>query len=98
MLYNIVLISAIHQHELAIGTHVPLPLETPSHLPLHPTHLDCHRAPGWSSLRHTANSHWLSVLHMVAFMFQCHCQFLPPSPSLTVSTDLFSMSSSALKP
>ena len=26
---------------------------------------------GVSSLHHTANSHWLSVLHMVIFMFQC---------------------------
>ena len=28
----------------------PLPLESPSHLPPHPTPLGCHRAPGLSSL------------------------------------------------
>ena len=35
----------------------PLPLELPSHLPLHPTPLSCRRALGLSSLYHTANSH-----------------------------------------
>ena len=32
LLYNIVLVSAIHQHESAIGIHIPLSLEPPSHL------------------------------------------------------------------
>ena len=32
MLYNIVLVSAIHQHESATGIHVSPPLEAPSHL------------------------------------------------------------------
>ena len=40
----------------------PLRLERPSHLPPHPTPLDCHRAPDLSSLSHTANFHWLSSL------------------------------------
>ena len=35
LLYNIVLVSAIHQHESVIGVHVSLPLEPPSHLPPH---------------------------------------------------------------
>ena len=48
----------------------PLPLESPSLLPPHPTPLGCHRAPGLSSLHLTANSHWLAVLHMVMCMFQ----------------------------
>ena len=34
----------------------------------HSTPLGCHRAPDLSSLRHTANSHWLSILHMVSFL------------------------------
>ena len=39
---NVVLVSAIHQHESAIGyTQDPSP-----HLPPHATHLGCHRAPG----------------------------------------------------
>ena len=48
-----------------------------------------------SSLSHTANSHWLSILHMVMYMFPCYSlnlshPLLPPHPS--VSTSLFSMS------
>ena len=34
--------------------------------------LGCDRDLGLSSLCHTANSHWLSVLHMVMYMFQCY--------------------------
>ena len=49
-------------------------------LPPHPTPLGCHRAPGLSSLRHTANSHWLAILHTVMYMFPCCC--LNSSPSL----------------
>ena len=43
MLYNIVLVSAIHQHESAI---CPLPLKPPSHIPPHATPLGCHRMLG----------------------------------------------------
>ena len=39
-------------------------------LPPHPTPLGCHRALG--SLHHTANSHWLSILHMIVYMFRCY--------------------------
>ena len=39
LLYNIVLVSAIYQHESAIGIHISLLLESPSHLPHHPTPL-----------------------------------------------------------
>ena len=48
-----------------------LPPPSPSHLPPHPT-LDCHRAPGWISLCHTANSHWLSILHIIVHVFLCY--------------------------
>ena len=58
-----------------------LPLETPSHLPPHPTSLGCHRALGLSPLHHTANSHQLSILHMVMYVLQCYSLFVPPSPS-----------------
>ena len=47
----------------------PLPLKSPSLLPLHHTPLGCHRALGLSSLHGTANSHWLSILHMVMYMY-----------------------------
>ena len=76
----------------------PLPLESPSD-PIPPlrlfwgTHL--------SSLHHTANTHWPSILliHMVMFMFQYYSlhssySLLP----LTVFTSLFSISVSLLLP
>ena len=43
---------------------------SPCHLPLPPTPLGCHRALVLGSLCHTANSHWLSVLHMILCIFQ----------------------------
>ena len=46
-------------------------LEPSSHLLPYPTPLGCHRAPALGSLHHTANSHWLSILHMVMCMFPC---------------------------
>ena len=56
-----------HRHMYA------LPLEPPSNLPPHPPPLGCHRAPVLGSLHHTANFHWLSLLHLVMFMFRCIC-------------------------
>ena len=69
LLYNYVLVSAIHQHELAIVIYM-LPLEPPFHLPSHLTPLGCYGALGLSSLHHRANFHGLSILHMVKYMFQ----------------------------
>ena len=43
----------------------------PSLLNLPPTPLGCHRAPIYL-LCHTADSHGLSILHMVMYMFQCY--------------------------
>ena len=68
MLYNAVLVSAIHQHELDTGGYTP-PLETPSRLPSRPTLLCCHGAPALTSLYHTENVHWLPILHMIIYMF-----------------------------
>ena len=51
-------------------TYNPFPLETPSHLCPLPTPSHCHRA--LASQHHTLNSHWLSILHMVIYMFQCY--------------------------
>ena len=50
---------------------------------------------GLSSLHQTANSHWLTILHMVMYMFPCYSLYLshpllPPHPSVSIS--LFSMS------
>ena len=55
----------------------------------------CHPST-WISLCHTANSHQLSVLHMVMYVFMSLSQLIPPSPFLTASTSLFSMSVSPL--
>ena len=60
VLYNIVLVSAIYQHESAIGRYMPplcwkLPT-TPPHLPLSRLSQSIRDL---SSLYHTANFHWL---------------------------------------
>ena len=79
-------VSAIQQHELAMGIHVSTHPECPSHLPPHPIPLCCPRAPALSALFHASNLHWLSISHMVIYMFQCysvkssHPCLLPQSP------------------
>ena len=72
MLYNIVMVFAIHQHESAIGIHRCLPFKHPSHLHHRPTLLGFHRELALGSLCRTANSHWLSTLHIVMYMFPCY--------------------------
>ena len=47
------------------------PLEPSSCMPPHPTPLGCHRAPDLSSVRQTANSHWLSNFHTVIHGSPC---------------------------
>ena len=49
-------------------TYVPFLWNLPPHRPPHPTLLGCHRALVIGSLCHTANSHWLSISHMVMYM------------------------------
>ena len=68
-------------------------LEPPSHLSPHPTPLGRYQAPIWV-LRHIANSHWLSILHMVinvSFPVTLSIRLTLSSP-LPVSISLFSMS------
>ena len=69
ILYNIMLVSAIHQHESAIG--IPMSPHSWTSFPpstsSHPSRLL--QSPGLSSLSHTANSHWLSILYTVLYMF-----------------------------
>ena len=76
LLYNIVLVSYItmHQPQVCICSTHPLPrlLEPPSHLPAHHSPASgLSQSTSLSSLHHTAYSHWLSILHMVMYMFQC---------------------------
>ena len=69
MLYNVVLVSGIHQHEAAISIHmfppswVYLPPPTPSH-PFRQS-----QSTWLSSLCYTAASHWPFVLHMAMCLF-----------------------------
>ena len=72
MLYYVVLVYAIHQHESAIGMHL-CPLSWTSLPPTTPSH------PSWlwqdtelGSLYYTTNPHCLSLLHLVIYMFQCY--------------------------
>ena len=53
-------------------TYVPSLLNLPSTSHARPTPLGCHRASDLSSTWHAADSHWLSVLHMVMCVFQCY--------------------------
>ena len=59
----------IHQHESVRGTHMSTPSWTslPNPTPSHPARLS--QSTGLSSLCYTANSHWLSAIHMVIYMF-----------------------------
>ena len=60
--------SHIHQHKSATGIHVSPPFWNflPSPTPSHPSRLS--QSTGLSALCHTANFHWLSILHMVMYM------------------------------
>ena len=102
LFYNLMLVSAIHQREWAIGIHMSpafwtfLPPPTPSYP------LGCHTVLGLSSLHHTAHSHCLSHLlyshtessHWLFCYFtygnvsasELLSQFVPPSSSPTTST------------
>ena len=82
------MVSATHQYELAVGMHVSPPFGTLSHLPHHQIPPSCHRAWVLGVPLHISNLHWLSVLHMVIYIFQCyslkssHPLLLPLNPKL----------------
>ena len=71
-LYNIGLISVMHQHELTTG----IPISPTSWISLppptfsHPSRLS--QSPSLSFLSQIADSHWLSILHMVVHMLTCY--------------------------
>ena len=76
LLYNVVLVSAIHWHESAMRIHTSPPLWMSLPTPTPPSIY--HRALGMSSLHHTANSYWLSALYMIKHRFQLKHVFLQP--------------------
>ena len=60
-------------------TYVPSLLNLPPLSPSQPSRLS--QSTGLSSLSHTANFHWLCVLHMVLYMFPC-CSLRSAHPLL----------------
>ena len=62
----------IHQYESAIDIHMSIPSWTsfPPPTSSHPARST--QSTGLSSLHHTANSHWLSSLHMVRYVVLCY--------------------------
>ena len=77
--------SAIDQHETAMGTHAAPPSWTPLLCSSPALQVVTEYLPALGSLQHASNSHWLSVLHMITYMFQYYSpksshSLLPPSP------------------
>ena len=61
LVYNIDLISVIHQHELTIGVHTSPHSWVSLPPPAHSYPFRLLQSPSFSSRNHTANSHWLSI-------------------------------------
>ena len=75
------------------------PLEPPTHhLPPHPTLPGCHRALGWAPCVHRQFPVAICFRYGNVYVSMPPSQFIPPSPSRTVSTSLFSMSVPPLLP
>ena len=87
LLYNIVVVFAVHQQEYMCFPSHP---EPPSHLPPHPIPPACPRAPTLFLLQ-ASNSHRFSISHMVKYMFQSyslkssHSLLVPLSPKVCSS-------------
>ena len=86
MLYNIVLVSAMHQHESAIDIHVSSVLNLPptSPMPSHSSRLS--RSTRFELPASHSKFPLGSVLNMVTYMFQCYSLYssyplLPPGGS-----------------
>ena len=93
LLYNIVLVSAIHPHELAIGIHMS-PLSWISLPPA--TTLGCPEPQVWAPCVIRQISPGSLILHTIVYIFQCNSlSSSHPHPS---SGSLFSMSASPLMP
>ena len=70
----------------------PLLLEPPSYLPTHPKPLGCRRALDLSSLRNRKFPRAVCFTYGNVYVSVLLSQFVPPSPPLTVTTRLFSVS------
>ena len=73
--YYFTILWCLHHTSTWVGNrhaYVPSFLNTPSHLRPHAIPPGCRRTPALGSLCYTANFHWLSVLHMVMYMFPCY--------------------------
>ena len=99
LVYNIGLISVIHQHELTLGVHLSPPLESPLHLPPIPTPLGYYRAPVWVPwvIQQIPTGCLFTNVGVHASMLLS--PFISPSPSCSppLSVSLFSMSASPLQ-
>lgn len=84
------LVSAIYQYKSALGIHMSLPHESPSHLLSHSTPPSYHRALALSSPHYTANFHWQSnFAYGDVYVSALLPQSIPPSSPPAVSTNLF---------
>ena len=67
LLYNIVVVFAIHWHESAMGVRVSPILNPSSHVSPHPIPQGPPRAPALNTLSHASNLDWRSTSHMVIY-------------------------------
>ena len=67
-------------------THIPLPLESPSHSFPHPTYLGHHRAQSCAPCVYSSFALAICFTHDSVCTSMPLSQFIPPSPSPTVST------------
>ena len=92
-------ISVIYQHGSLKGIHMAPSSKAslPPLIPSQPSRIS--QSPSLSSLNYTTNSHWLSILHMLVYMFPCYSLYYPtlsflPTPPMSIS--LFSLPESPL--
>ena len=87
--YNIVMVFAIHQHELATGIYVSPPILNPSPTSLHPIPLGCPRAQALGVLFHASLALVICFTYGNARVSMLFSQITPPSPSPIESKSLF---------
>ena len=97
MLYN-VLVSAMHQHESAIGLYVSPPCEPPPHLPLYPTPLVVTEYQVELPVLNSNFPSPFSFTYGNMYISMLLSQFIPPSPAPAVCISLFSASESQFLP